>query len=204
MPKPAVMKSARLSAITRMTFYGPDLNRIAETIRRNQEQGVRDPYDSEERLYADEDGNILFGNEADPSTYRRLTKITQETFYGTSSARLARERDFVRENMPSGTVHTTDGTYDGWAYSITNDFNDIYELFLWYDPASYRYKVSLISPQLAGTVGVHDCHLYTDGTLCLNRAGGYKKMKAAYSRSVLWTLGASCYQRGLGFQFSTD
>jgi hypothetical protein len=118
--------------------------------------------------------------------------------------RLAKERKFAGSNMPPGTRYCSDGEYDGWVYRVENEFGDVYLMFLWYDPASSGYSVSLISPPLAGEVNVHNCHLYSDGTLCLRRGGAYKDMGQAYARSVLWTRGASCYQRGYGFQFSAD
>ena len=77
-------------------------------------------------------------------------------------------------------------------------------MFLWYDPSTRRYEVSLISPPLGGNVNVHECHVYTNGVICLRENGGYKNMDRAYARSVLWTRGASCYRRGYGFQFNMD
>jgi hypothetical protein len=197
-------RDGRLTMVTRRPFFGPDLNRIAETIRRNQELERTDPSKQVDQIWTDPEGRILEGTLVDPASAQRLTRITQETFYAGSEARLAEERRIVREKMPSNTVYATDGTYEGWAYSITNEFNDTYELFLWYDPTSGRYEVSLISPRLAGHVNVHECHLYANGTICLREKDGYKKMERAYARSVLWTRGASCYRRGYGFQFSAE
>jgi hypothetical protein len=194
----------RASRLTGLTFRAPDLNRIVETIRQNQERDIEDPSRPSDQLWTNPEGEILTGTVVDPSRARGLSRITQETFYASDQARLAEERRIATEKMPPGTQYSTDGTYGGWVYSVTNEFQDTYTMFLWYDTAANRYEVSLLSPRLGGSVNVHECHLYTNGVLCLRQDGGYKKMDRAYARSVLWTRGASCYQRGYGFQFNMD
>lgn len=193
-----------LSTLTRETFYAPDLNKIAATVRANQEANIKDPLAPSQQLYVDNHGNIFFGDQAGqaPSTNRRLSKVTQETFYGD----WLYDRDVaeVADKLPPGTQWATDGDIGGWLYSVSNEFGDSYQLFLWWEAASGTYKVSLVTPRLGGAVGVHDCHLYSDGTLCLKKEGGpgYTQLADAYARSVLWTRGASYYQRGYGFQFN--
>jgi hypothetical protein len=76
------VESGRLSALTALTFYAPDLNKIAETIRRSQERGVEDPSRPSDQLWATPEGDILTGTVVDPEAAQRLTRITQETFYG--------------------------------------------------------------------------------------------------------------------------
>lgn len=197
----AGLPGRRLSQLTTEVFYSPDLNRIAETLRANQAGNVADPSRPSEQLFVDERGNILFGDQVNPDDARRLSKVTQETFY---SRNLNVERHTVATRLPTHTVPASDGEIDGWLYHVTNEFGDRYDLFLWYESASSSYLVSLIEPRLGGTVGVEDCHLYQDGTLCLKREGGpgYARLEDAYARSVLWTRGASCYRRGYGFQFN--
>ena len=140
-----------------------------------------------------------------PTESTRVSKLTQETFATNATVRQQQEKLLVERKMPRGTRSMSDGTYSGWLYEVENEFLDTYKLFLWHDPTTSRYKVSLVSPRLEGTVDGHGCHLYHDGTLCLNDGiHGYKDMERAYARSVLWTRGASCFQRGLGFQLSKD
>lgn len=194
----------RQSEIPQSIFYAPDLNRIAQAARDNQQRGDVDPTDPSRQMFTNKEGDILMGDQVDPHSAQRLSRITQETFYSGDSPRLALERRVVRDKMPSNTFQASDGTITGWVYSITNEFADKYTLFAWYDAATATYKVSLVEPDLRGKVGVHDCHLYSDGTICLKEEGGsgYRNLEDAYSRSVLWTRGASCYLRGFGFQFS--
>lgn len=201
-PQPAA--PVRLSGLTRLACHAPDLNKIAETVRRNQQLAVTNPAAPTDQLYATPEGDILQGTVVDRETATRVTPITQETFYASTAERLSREREIARIKMPAGTAYASDGEYGGWVYHVTNEFNDTYQLFLWYDPAASRYEVSLISPPLAGQVSAHGCHLFSDGRLCLRHGGGYKDMERAYARSVLWTRGASCYVRGYGFQFSAE
>ncbi|MBL8929312.1 MAG: hypothetical protein JNL54_04235 [Kineosporiaceae bacterium] len=191
-----------LSQVTAETFYMPDLNKIAAAIRDNMREGTTTPSDPARQILVDREGNIYSGDEIGGSA-RPLSQVTSETFYAWGD-RSARELAIVQTKLPANTVHASDGDVDGWAYSITNEFGDTYTLFLWFDASNGTYKVSLVEPRLGGQVGVEDCHLYEDGTLCLKREGGpgYASMENAYARSVIWTRGASCYRRGYGFQFN--
>ncbi|MCW2929840.1 MAG: hypothetical protein JWM19_802 [Actinomycetia bacterium] len=194
----------RQSEIPQSVFYAPDLNKIAQAARENQRRGEVDPADPTRQMFTNKDGDILMGDQVDPQNAERYSRITQETFFAADSPRLALERRIVGDKMPSNTFQASDGTTTGWVYSVTNEFSDKYTLFAWYDMATATYKVSLVEPDLRGKVGVEDCHLYGDGTICLKREGGhgYRNLEDAYSRSVLWTRGASCYRRGYGFQFN--
>jgi hypothetical protein len=189
-----------LSRVTTETFYSPDLNRIAATVRANQQAGSTDPARREQQLFVDKEGDIMFGDQVNPLAASRVSRVTQETFY----AQRDQEQAIVNAKMPANTYFASDGTVEGWVYQIANEFDDAYVLFLWHDRSDRTYKVSLVEPRLGGSVGVEDCHLYPDGTLCLKRQGGpgYPSMADAYARSVLWTRGASCYRRGYGFQFN--
>jgi hypothetical protein len=195
---------SRQSQIPQSIFYAPDLNRIAEAARENQRRGDTDPADPSRQIFTNKNGDILMGDQMDPQNARQYSRITQETFFVDDSPRLALERRIVQAKMPSNTFQASDGTITGWVYSITNEFSDKYTLFAWYDAGTATYKVSVVEPDLRGKVGVEDCHLYDDGTICLKREGGpgYRNLEDAYSRSVLWTRGASCYRRGYGFQFN--
>lgn len=194
----------RYSVITQERFYAPDLNKIAQTIRENQQSGVTEPAAITRQMFTDPDGQILMGDQVDPDSAERVSRITQERFYALDSPRLALERSIVSEKLPRNAYQASDGNITGWVYSITNEFADTYVLFLWYDAGTATYKISLVEPRLGGNVGVEDCHLYSDGTICLKRKDGpgYRNLADAYARSVLWTRGASCYRRGYGFQFN--
>jgi len=202
------MGGRRHSALTRMTFHAPDLSRVARDFRRNQELAATGQQ-PETQLYADDEGGILVGKVLDREAARqmRLSTIPPDTFYSgpaTGAPRHLKERRFAEESMPEGTTYASDGTYDGWVYEVRNEFGDRYQLYLWWDPANADYRVSLIEPGLAGNVDAHGCHLFSDGRLCLRHGGGYAEMEHAYSRSVLWTRGASLYMKGQGFQFNID
>jgi hypothetical protein len=193
-----------LSRVTAEVFHAPDLNKIAATIRANQLRNQADPSEPDKQLYVDPDGNILAGDQVDPANDDRLSRVTQETFFAYGSRQLEHERFIVRNKLPQDAYEASDGEVDGWVYAITNEFGDRYDLFLWHDANDNTYKVSLIEPRLGGTVGVEECHLFEDGTLCLKQQGGagYRRLEDAYARSVVWTRGASCYRRGYGFQFN--
>ena len=102
----------RLSELTERTFRAPDLNRIVETIRRNQERDVEDPAKPSDQLWTNPEGEILTGTVVDPRTARGLSRITQETFYAPDLNRIVetiqrnQERDVEDPAKPSDQLWT--------------------------------------------------------------------------------------------------
>jgi len=186
----------RRSLVTDMTLE-VDLNAIADAVKRAQRSGGR-PADPNDRIYVGREGEVIRGSEATGG--ERIAEVTGDTFY----SRLASETEFAQSHMPRNTMRVSDGTYDGWHFSITNEFGDRYSLFLYYHPSYHVYRVALIEPRMGGHVDAHGTHLWPDGTLCLTHAtgSGYSSMAATYAKAALWTRGASCYRRGYGFQFN--
>ena len=131
----------------------------------------------------------------------RVADVTGDTFYAT---RLEDETEFVRTHMPANTRWTSDGTFDGWYFAITNEFGDTYGLFMYYHKGMGVYRVALVEPRLEGKSDAHGGHLWADGHLCLTRrdGSGYKSIETTYAKAALWTRGMSCYRRGYGFQFN--
>ena len=131
----------------------------------------------------------------------RVADVTGDTFYAT---RLEDETEFVRTHMPANTRRTSDGTFDGWYFAITNEFGDTYGLFMYYHKGMGVYRVALVEPRLEGKSDAHGGHLWADGHLCLTRrdGSGYKSIETTYAKAALWTRGMSCYRRGYGFQFN--
>jgi hypothetical protein len=188
-----------VSEVTLDSFY-VDLNAIADAVKTAQ-QNDGHTTDPDKRVFVGSEGNLLMGDEA--TSAERVAEVTGDTFYAPPG--LQQEGEFVRANMPRNTMHVSDGTYEGWHFTITNEFGDAYGLFLYYHPSYGVYRVALISPRMeGGVVDVHGTHLWPDGTLCLTHANGsgYPSMAATYAKAALWTRGASCYRRGYGFQFN--
>lgn len=191
----AVTSPCRSATVTGDTFY-VDLNAIQAAVLEQQRNGGAQVDDSRQ-LYADNNGEIVLGGDGRDTS--RMSKIETDTFY---------VRDLTMEaravaKMPASRK-VSDGTYEGYVYKITNDFQDTYEMFIYYHSGYQTYRVALISPRLGGEVNAHGCHLWPDGTICLTKrqGSGYPSMEETYSKSVLWTLGASLFQRGYGFQFN--
>lgn len=191
----AIGASARLSTVVGDTFYTLDLNAIQQATlaaQRNDGQ-VAD----KDRVYVDQNGEVMLGSDVgDPS---RAAEVVGDTFFARD---LLAEARAIAKMPPS--VKVSDGTYEGYSYSITNRFGDKYDLFIYYHPTYSVYRVALVSPRLGGELDVHGGHLYSDGTLCLTKrnGSGYPSMEETYAKSALWTLGASLYRRGYGFQFN--
>jgi hypothetical protein len=191
----------RIAEVTGDTFYTgtANLDAIARAIREAQANSGQF-VDPSKRVYVGSEGELRQGNMA--AGGERISEITGDTFYAPS--RLETESAFVRGNMPRNTMRVSDGTYEGWHFTITNEFGDSYSLFLYYHPSYGVYRVALIDPRMEGTADAHGTHLWPDGTLCLTHAtgSGYPSIGASYAKAALWTRGASCYRRGYGFQFN--
>ena len=193
--EPGADQGARLSTVVGDTFY-VDLNVIQRAVLEQQRNGGQAA--DKDSVYVDNNGEVMLGSDVgDPS---RASSVVGDTFYARDLAIEARTAQY---KMPSA-VKVSDGTYEGYAYSIHNDFGDTYELFIYYDSAYRVYRVALVSPRMGGEWDPHGGHLWSDGTLCLthNAGSGYPSMEQTYAKSVLWTYGASLYRRGYGFQFN--
>lgn len=188
-----------LSEVTTDTFYNDsiDLNAIANAVRTAQENGGQ-PARQKDRIFVNREGGLQMGGAPGGE---RVAEVTGDTFY---ASRLEREAAFVRTSMPRNTVRASDGQVEGWHFTITNEFDDRYGLFLYYSQSYGVYRVALIDPRMEGTVDAHGTHLWPDGTLCLTKktGSGYSDMGKTFAKAALWTRGASCYRRGYGFQFN--
>ena len=151
------------------------------------------------RIYVNKEGELCQGSEV--TGENRLAEVAGDTFYAT---RLEDETEFVRNHMPVNTRRTSDGTFDGWYFAITNEFGDTYGLFLYFHKGMGVYRVALVEPRLEGKADAHGGHLWADGHLCLTKrdGSGYKSIETTYAKAALWTRGMSCYRRGYGFQFN--
>ena len=185
----------RWSSVVGDTFY-VDLNAIQAAVLAQQANGGQ--VADKDRVYVDQNGEVMLGSEvSDPS---RVSAVVGDTFYARN---VGLELLTVATKLPAA-VKVSDGTYEGYAYSATNSMGDTYDLFIYYHPGYHVYRVALVAPRLGGQLDVHGGHLYEDGTLCLTKqsGSGYASMEQTYAKSVLWTLGASLFRRGYGFQFS--
>lgn len=191
----ATAPDERWSAVVGDIFY-VDLNAIQAAVlaQQNNNELVAD----KDRVYVDHKGDVMLGSEVgDPS---RASAVVGDIFY---TRDLTVEARTAQTKMPAA-VKVSDGTYEGYAYSVTNSMGDTYDLFIYYHRGFGVYRVALVSPRLGGQLDVHGGHLYQDGTLCLTKrtGSGYASMEQTYAESVLWTLGASMFRRGYGFQFN--
>jgi hypothetical protein len=193
----------RVSVVTGLTFR-VDLNKLRDALVDAQENGGQ-PTDPGKQIFVGREGELLMGNEATGT--ERVARVTSDTFYTAwPQSRQEQETEFVRSNMPHNTVAQSDGTYDGWTFTIRNEFGDSYTLFMYYHPSYGVYRVALLDPHMeGGVVDAHGTHLWPDGHLCLTRqhgGSGYPTMAATYAKAAVWIRGASCYRRGYGFQFN--
>jgi hypothetical protein len=193
----------RVSTLTCLTL-AVDLNKLRDALVTAQENGGQST-DPAKQIYVGREGELLMGNEAVGA--ERIAEVTTDTFYVFyAQSRVEEESEFVRSNMPQNTVRVSDGTYEGWAFTVSNEFGDAYKLFMYYHPSFGVYRVVLVDPHMeGGVVDAHGTHLWPDGHLCLTRehpGNGYPSMAQTYAKAAVWTRGASCYRRGYGFQFN--
>ena len=109
-----------------------------------------DMYVGKEGELRSANGELLLDHET--TWGERVAEVTDDTFYAT---RLAEEAEFVRTHMPANTRRTSDGTFVGWYFAITNEFGDTYKLFLYYHKGMGVYRVVLVDPRLEGKADVH-------------------------------------------------
>lgn len=104
------------------------------------------------------------------------------------------EAALVRQHLPNSAF----ASGGGWVYSVTNDFADTFELFLYHDDFARIYRVRLITPDISALGESHRHHLYGDGHLCLskNPGSGQGLLNNAYGESVLWCAGIGAVMRG--------
>lgn len=159
------------------------LSRIIRRHRKAQERGYQ-----VSPVVVTQDGCIATLEE----TGRQITvsRVTTQIF----AAVPWDEATLVRQHLPRSAF----ATGGGWVYSVTNDFGDTFELFLYHDDFARSYRVRLITPDISGLGETHRHHLYADGHLCLsnNPGNGQSLLNNAYGESVLWCAGMGAVMRG--------
>lgn len=108
---------------------------------------------------------------------------------------------YAEQHLPISAFKITrpDGT-SGWVYSVTTEWGDTFELFLYFDHCAHLHRVLLVSPNIEDLGVAHTTHLFSDGHLCISPNGyGSRFVHDAYARSVLWCNGISSLLRGHGF-----
>ena len=176
-----------------------DLNAVRSGIRRNQESGIKNPSNHDEKIFVDKEGKIKTGTMITIKESRTHSVVPQETFAGVSRA----DKSFMKKFMPSNAKIKKSGDIEGILYTITCEYENDYTLLAFRDETDY--KVLLIDPMLEGTIGGHAGHLYGNGTICLaHGGGGVGSLEEAYSKSAMWATGVSLVRMGHGFPFAYD
>ncbi len=120
---------------------------------------------------------------------------------GSGFTRDLRDRAIVEAKLPGSTRHVVADGVRGWIYGVATELGDRYELFVWFDGGAYQVRV--VSPDVEGRCGLHACHLFPDGRICLGDdvTGGMPTLEEAYAKSVVWANGFSLYLRTSTFPF---
>ena len=177
-----------------------DLNRLRETILRNQETGNPLPARTEEKIYATPDGRIVIGDAVRPDEERQLSEVHQATFAAAAGARAGRERQIVAEKFPPNTAaYEVDGV-KGWYYTINDEFGNRYEMFAFHDGS--MYQVQVVFPEVEDKYSPHFGHLFSDGCICFGEEGGLPNLEHVYANSVVWANGFTVFQQTGVFPFS--
>lgn len=181
-----------------------DLNKLRETILRNQEQGKSLPARRDEKVYATQDGRIVTGDSVRPSEERQLSEVHQATFAAvtTSNGRRQSEQRIVNEKLPRNTRYLEVDGVGGWYYKFNDEFGNLYEMFAYHDGSSYQVKV--VYPEVEGQYTPHNGHLFSDGRICFSGSGIVSTLEQAYAKSVLWANGFTVFQQGNPFPFSLN
>lgn len=140
--------------------------------------------------------DVVVRNDGRIATYQEtrgevtVSRVTTQIF----ASRAWDEASLVRKHLPANT--TQQG--HGWAYTVVNEFKDVFDLFLYWDDYLRAYRVQLLAPALETLGAGHRLHVYDDGNLCLSPAsgGGQDLLNNAYAESVLWCVGVGAVLRG--------
>lgn len=172
-----------------------DLNEVRRRALQTQSMGEDLPSDPSRQVHVDREGNIVL----DPNTgeRRNLSSVPMKTW-----ASLSGDRQIVATRFPRNTTEQVIGGVRGWLYNITSALGDLYTLFAYNDGS--QYQVLVVFPEVAGRVGAHDAHLFSNGCICFGDGGGLPTLEQAYAKSVLWTAGFSSFLRTGNFQFSNN
>jgi hypothetical protein len=178
-----------------------DLNRLRETVLRNQDDYDSKPTNSLNKVFVDNEGVIHQGT-TDNSRSTGLSEVPQDTFAG----RKKDEINIVRNYMPNNTKNLeTDEGVSGWLYSFTCEMGDKYSMFAYFD-GNY-YQVLVIQPKVEGEWdNPHTGHIFSNGRICFGDDfnSGLLSLQDAYSKSVLWATGLSIAIRNNEFPFSNN
>lgn len=134
------------------------------------------------------DGRIAMREEERTHT---VSRVTTQIF---AASMEEQEAERVDRHLPTNTTKVG----DGWAYTVTNEFGDVFDLYIYWDRYTRCYRVRLLAPDLERLGEVHRHHLYGDGHLCLsdNLGSGQRRINNAYAESVQWCNGIGAVLRG--------
>ncbi|MFS0774829.1 hypothetical protein ABC255_02150 [Neobacillus sp. 3P2-tot-E-2] len=172
-----------------------DLNELQRVMLQNQRNGVEHPHNPNQKISVTREGKIVQGDSVSHPP-EVLSEVPQGTF-----ANVTEQRP-VHPKLPSNTLPVNRDGFNGFLYSIKDPFGQVYSMFLYFD-GSY-YQVKLVYPKIDKNYNIHDCHLYRDGRLCLNKStnGGYASLEKAYAKSVIWAAGFTAYRQTGTFPFA--
>jgi len=178
-----------------------DLNRLRDTVIRNQDDSESKPSGQLNKVFVDSEGKIHEGA-SDTTNRPELSEVPQDTF----ADRVSNEKNIASRHMPKNTkkLVTEEGT-SGWVYSFTCELGDNYTMFAYYD-GNY-YQVLVIEPKVEGKWdSAHTGHIFSDGRICFGNKfdSGLPSLQDAYSKSVLWATGLSVAKRTEHFPFSNN
>jgi hypothetical protein len=163
-----------------------DLNKLRERLLRNQQANNPTPSDPTQQVWVDSEGQIMDGNQATQNE-RPVSQVPQRVF----ASRLEQDRQAVKRFLPANTREKKlKSGQIGFVFTITCQFGQAYELFLYFD--GNNYQVLVLRPAIEERIrNPHVGHLFTNGQLCLGEGygNGAPNVQEAYSRSVLWANG---------------
>ena len=134
------------------------------------------------------DGRIAMLEE---ETTHTVSRVTTQIFAATMEEQ---EAERVNRHLPSNKKKLG----EGWAYTVTNEFGDVFDLFVYWDRYTRCYRVRLLAPAVEQLGDGHRHHIYADGHICLSDTlgSGQRRINNAYAESVQWCNGIGAVLRG--------
>ena len=120
-----------------------------------------------------------------------VSRVTTQIFAATMEQQ---EAERVHRHLPANTRRFG----DGWAYTVTNEFGDVFDLYVYWDRYTRSHRVRLLAPAIEELGDGHRHHIYGDGHICLSDqpGGGQTCINNAYAESVQWCNGIGAVLRG--------
>lgn len=103
--------------------------------------------------------------------------------------RMNKDRQFIADNFPRNTQEIESNGVKGWLYTLTNESNDEFKMFVYYD--DNRYQVVVVLPEDAVKYSLEDIYISDDNHIVHESENGFSNLEEAFEISKRWAIFAT-------------